>query len=208
MTGHAQPSEGPAMTSRPSAPDSLPARALEGKPTGGPCSSPGPSKVGGHQSVERPGPDIDPGTEQLRRISAEEWRNRQEELTGRLAEIDPWTILRMRSTTGSSETSTKNVAIKADPLPLKDATESGHGAALSSSRAPLGLLCRCQSTIPPIRQTQRTPQQASMYRRRTERPGPRDQIRSYSSDKRLPIRYSSRRACEQGKTSPSGVMAT
>ena len=77
------------MTSRSSIPDAPPpVLPSEGKSTGTSPSSANPSSAGNREPVHRRRPDVDPETGQLRRISDEEWRARQEELTRRLAEID------------------------------------------------------------------------------------------------------------------------
>jgi hypothetical protein len=60
----------------------------EEKSTGPFPASPSGSSAGNRVLVRRWPPDVDPQTGQLRRISDEEWRARQEELTRRLAEID------------------------------------------------------------------------------------------------------------------------
>jgi hypothetical protein len=76
-----------AMTSRPSAPDSLPTPAPESEVTGAPSIS--PSEAGGSQAVERLQADVDPRAGQSwRQISDEERRARHEEYERRLAEID------------------------------------------------------------------------------------------------------------------------
>ncbi len=80
-------SEGMTMTSRPSAPDSLPTPALEAEGTGMPSIN--PSKPGGSRNLEPLQPDVGPRAEQWwRQISAEEWRARHEEYERRLSEID------------------------------------------------------------------------------------------------------------------------
>src|SRR5437016_1848396 len=77
------------MASRPSIPDSRPpVPPSEEKAPGTSPSSPSRSGAGSQVPVRRWPPDVDPQTGQLRRISDEEWRARQEELTRRLAEID------------------------------------------------------------------------------------------------------------------------
>jgi hypothetical protein len=53
-----------------------------------PPSAPSRSTADTATPVRRWPPDVDPQTGQLRRISAEEWQARQEELTRRRAEID------------------------------------------------------------------------------------------------------------------------
>jgi hypothetical protein len=76
------------MTSRPSAPDSLPTPALEPEAIEGPSSTASPPGAGEPPPAEWPYRDVDPRTGRLRPISDEEWRDRQEHLTRRLAEID------------------------------------------------------------------------------------------------------------------------
>ena len=59
-----------------------------GRSIGTPSSPPSASTADARQPVRRWPPDVDPQTGRIRAISAEEWQERQEELTRRLAEID------------------------------------------------------------------------------------------------------------------------
>jgi hypothetical protein len=77
-----------AMSSRPSAPNSLPTNALQGEAAGEPTSTPGPPGAGESRSFQWPYPDVDPRTGRLRPVSDEEMQARYEELNRRLAEID------------------------------------------------------------------------------------------------------------------------
>jgi ribosomal protein L29 len=76
------------MTSRPSAPDSLPTPALEPEAIEGPSSTASPPGAGESPPAEWPYRDVDPRTGRLRPISEEEMRARYEEWKRRLAEID------------------------------------------------------------------------------------------------------------------------
>ena len=76
------------MTSRPSAPDSLPTNVFQGEAAEELPSTPGPPEAGEPPSAEWPYRDVDPRTGRLRPISAEEWQARYEEYERRLAEID------------------------------------------------------------------------------------------------------------------------
>jgi hypothetical protein len=78
-----------AMTSRPSASDSMPSHALEGEATEFPSSGAGPSMSDKWQSSERLQANVDPRPEQSwRQMSAEERLARYEEYKRRIAEID------------------------------------------------------------------------------------------------------------------------
>lgn len=76
------------MTSRPSAPDSLPTPSLEAEVIGGASSDAGPPTLAGSPPAEWPYRDVDPRTGRLRPIPDDEWQARYEDYKRRLAEID------------------------------------------------------------------------------------------------------------------------
>jgi hypothetical protein len=77
------------MTPRLPTPDVPPPDPLsEAKRIEMPASPPDPSIAVTHEPEHRRCPDVDLETGQLRRIPADEWRSRQDELTTQLAQID------------------------------------------------------------------------------------------------------------------------
>jgi hypothetical protein len=81
-------SEGMAMTSGPSAPDSHASHSREGEASGSPSAATGPPTAGESQPLPWPYRDVDPWTGRLRPISEEEMQARYEQYKRELAEID------------------------------------------------------------------------------------------------------------------------
>ena len=76
------------MSTVPQAVDARGSQPVEGVPVEPAAFASGPAAADDRQTAEWPYRDVDPRTGRLRSIPEEEWRDRMEQLTRELAEID------------------------------------------------------------------------------------------------------------------------